>query len=190
MRINPSSKDDRAVAVAAKAQPSVVNISIRQAGTDPFTGQQFTQDAGNGSGVIIRPDGYILTNNHVIEGASEIVVTYGNKDMAAKVIGTDPLTDLAVIKIDGTGYPAVEIGTSKGLKVGQFVLAIGSPFGLDKTVTEGIISALQRTERAQGTATTASRRTPTSSRPTPRSTRATRAARSSTRPASSSASTR
>jgi len=150
VRINPSTTEDRAVAVASKAQPSVVNISLRQAGTDPFTGQQFTQDAGNGSGVIIRPDGYILTNNHVVEGASEVVVTYGSQDKVARVVGTDPLTDLAVIKIDGSGYPAVELGTSKGLKVGQFVLAIGSPFGLDKTVTSGIISALQRSERAQG----------------------------------------
>ncbi len=150
LRINPNTSVDRAVAVASKAQPSVVNVSIRQAGVDPFTGQQFTQEAGNGSGVIIRPDGYILTNNHVVEGASEIYVTYGNQDKPAKVIGTDPLTDLAVIKIDGANYPAIDLGTSKGLKVGQFVLAIGSPFGLDKTVTEGIISALQRTERAQG----------------------------------------
>ncbi len=149
VRINPNTNEDRAVAVASKAQPSVVNISLRQAGTDPFTGQQFTQEAGNGSGVIIRPDGYILTNNHVVEGASEVVVTYGNQDKVARVVGTDPQTDLAVIKIDGSGYPAAEIGTSKGLRVGQFVLAIGSPFGLDKTVTEGIISALQRSERAQ-----------------------------------------
>ncbi len=150
VRINPSAAEDRAVVVAAKAQPSVVNVSIRQAGLDPFTGQQFTQEAGNGSGVIIRDDGYILTNYHVIEGASEIVVTYGNEDKVAKVVGADPVTDLAVLKIEGTGYPAIEFGTSKGLRVGEFVLAIGSPFGLDKTVTEGIISALQRTERARG----------------------------------------
>jgi putative serine protease PepD len=150
VRINPSATEDRAVAVASKAQPSVVNISLRQAGVDPFTGQRFTQASGNGSGVIIRPDGYILTNNHVVEGASEVIVTYGNQNKVARVVGTDPLTDLAVIKIDGSGYPAAELGTSKGLKVGQFVLAIGSPFGLDKTVTGGIISALQRSESAQG----------------------------------------
>jgi putative serine protease PepD len=105
---------------------------------------------GTGSGVIIRADGYILTNNHVVDGADRIVVTVGLEDKVATLVGTDPSTDLAVIKIEGNGYPAVEAGSSKDLQVGQFVMAVGSPFGLEKTVTSGIISALQRSEQAQG----------------------------------------
>jgi len=131
-------------AVAAKVVPSVVNITIRQEGFDPFTGQTFTQDAGNGTGVIIREDGYIVTNNHVVEGADEIVVTVGVTDVPATVVGTDPSSDLAVLKIEGDGFPAIDIGTSADLRVGQYVMAVGSPFGLEKTVTVGIISALNR----------------------------------------------
>jgi putative serine protease PepD len=148
--IKPSDGADTAVAVAAKAQPSVVNISISQRQVNPFTGVTTLEAVGNGSGVILRPDGFILTNNHVVEGADRITVTIGTKDVVAKVVGVDTVTDLAVIKIDGTDLPAIEVGTSKGLKVGQTVFAIGSPFGLDKTVTEGIISALQRSESAAG----------------------------------------
>lgn len=131
-------------AVASKVVPSVANITIRQEGFDPFTGQTFVREAGNGSGVIIRDDGYIITNNHVIEGADQIVVTVGVTDLPATVVGADPSSDLAVLKIEGSGYPAAEIGTSKGLRVGQYVMAVGSPFGLEKTVTVGIISALNR----------------------------------------------
>lgn len=131
-------------AVASKVVPSVVNVTVRQAGFDPFTGQNYSRDVGNGSGVIIRSDGHILTNYHVIEGADDIVVTVGVKDTPATVVGTDPSSDLAVLKIEGTGYPAIELGTSKDLKVGQYVMAVGSPFGLEKSVTVGIISALNR----------------------------------------------
>jgi len=137
-------------AVASKVVPSVVSITIRQEGFDPFTGQTFTQDVGNGSGVIIRSDGYILTNNHVVEGADEIVVTVGVKDVPATVVGVDPSSDLAVLKIEGTGFPAADPALSKDLKVGQYVMAVGSPFGLEKTVTVGIISALNRSSLVDG----------------------------------------
>jgi putative serine protease PepD len=140
---------DVAQAVAKKAVPSVVSVAIQQATVDPYTGARAYTTAGNGSGVIIRKDGYILTNNHVVEGADRILVTVGVEDKVATVVGTDPTTDLAVLKIDGTNYPAVDVGTSKNLQVGQFVLAVGSPFGLEKTVTSGIISALQRSEFVQ-----------------------------------------
>jgi putative serine protease PepD len=140
---------DVATAVAKKVVPSVVSVTIQQAMVD-FNGNQSYAKVGTGSGVIIRPDGYILTNNHVVEGADRVVVTVGLEDKVATVVGTDPSTDLAVIKIDGSGYPAVEAGSSKDLQVGQFVMAVGSPFGLEKTVTSGIISALQRSEQAQG----------------------------------------
>ena len=141
---------DIAQAVAQKAVPSVVNVKIEQAAVDPFSGSKQYQDVGNGSGVMIRPDGYILTNYHVVNGADRILISVGLQDKVAKVVGTDPTTDLAVIKIDGTGYPAIEVGSSKGLQVGQWVMAVGSPFGLEKTVTSGIVSALQRSEQAQG----------------------------------------
>ncbi len=135
-------------AVASKVVPSVVNITTYQSRTDRFSGQPATV-AGNGSGVIIRENGYILTNYHVVENADRVLATVGVEDKPATVVGIDPKTDLAVIKIDGTGYPAIELGRSDNLKVGQFVMAIGSPFGLDKTVTSGIISALQRSEEVQ-----------------------------------------
>jgi putative serine protease PepD len=138
-----------AEAVATKVVPSVVNITIQQRATDPFTGAVGYQDLGNGSGVIIRSDGHILTNNHVVEGADRVLVRVGVEDREARVVGVDTSTDLAVLKIDGTGYPAIDVGSSKGLRVGQFVMAVGSPFGLEKTVTSGIVSALQRSEQVQ-----------------------------------------
>jgi putative serine protease PepD len=141
---------DIAQAVAQKVVPSVVNVKIEQAAIDPFSGTKQYQDVGNGSGVMIRNDGYILTNYHVVNGADRILVSVGVQDKVAKVVGVDPTTDLAVIKIEGTGYPAIEFGSSKDLQVGQWVMAVGSPFGLEKTVTSGIVSALQRSEQAQG----------------------------------------
>ena len=149
--ISPSNTSvDIAEAVASKAVPSVVNVTIEQAQTDPFTGKTAYGAVGNASGVIIRPDGYIVTNNHVVSGADRILVTVGVENKVAKIMGVDPTTDLAVIKIDSTGLPAITIGSSKDLQVGQWVMAVGSPFGLEKTVTSGIISALQRSEQAQG----------------------------------------
>ena len=136
-------------AVAGKIVPSVVNITIQEPRTDPFTGESGFVEAGNGSGVIIRTDGYILTNYHVVQGATRVVVTVGVEDKVARIVGVDPSTDLAVIKVSGSGYPAVEIGSSKDMRVGQFVMAIGSPFGLEKTVTSGIVSALQRSEQVR-----------------------------------------
>ena len=132
-------------AVAAKVLPSVVNIAVS-------SGSGFNSSTGVASGVIIRSDGYILTNNHVVEGASRIVVRLGTSDLTARVVGTDPSSDLAVIKIDKTGLPAAVVGSSAGLQVGEGVIAVGSPFGLDKTVTSGIVSALHRTNLTQGQA--------------------------------------
>lgn len=149
LTINADTDVDAAVAVAEKANPSIVNVTIEQRGYDPFSGAIGLYEAGNGSGVILRSDGYVLTNNHVVDGADRIVVTVGPDDMEATVVGTDAQTDLAVLKIEGTGYPEIEVGSSADLKVGQFVVAIGSPFGLEKTVTSGIISALQRSNVAE-----------------------------------------
>jgi serine protease Do len=100
---------------------------------------------GLGSGVIISPDGYIITNNHVVDGAVDVRVTmHDRRVFPAKVIGTDPLTDLAVIKIKGSGFPSLPLGDSTELRPGQTVLAFGNPFGFRFTVTRGIVSALNR----------------------------------------------
>ena len=100
---------------------------------------------GSGSGVIISADGYIVTNNHVVEGADELTVTLNdNKEYSARIIGTDKTTDLALIKIDGNNLPAIVIANSDDIKVGEWVLAVGNPFNLTNTVTAGIVSAKGR----------------------------------------------
>ena len=130
----------------------VVRTSFRR---DPFQeffygpgagGKEFKQyGSGSGSGVIISSEGYIVTNNHVIEEASEIEVTLNdNSKYTAKVIGADPSTDLAVIKIEGGDFQPIAIGNSDHLKIGEWVLAVGNPFNLTSTVTAGIVSAKAR----------------------------------------------
>lgn len=101
--------------------------------------------ASLGSGFIIAEDGYIVTNNHVIEGADDIIVRMRNRqELKATVVGADPRTDIALLKVEAKGLPVAKIGSSANLKVGQWVIAIGEPFGLDYTVTHGIVSALSR----------------------------------------------
>ncbi|MDO5447948.1 MAG: Do family serine endopeptidase [Prevotellaceae bacterium] len=100
---------------------------------------------GIGSGVIISADGYIVTNNHVVEGADELQVTLNdNREFSAKIIGTDKTTDLALIKISGNNFPTLPIGKSENIRVGEWVLAVGNPMGLNSTVTAGIVSAKAR----------------------------------------------
>jgi Do/DeqQ family serine protease len=106
---------------------------------------QTPKKEATGSGVIISSDGYIVTNNHVVNGADELTVTLNdNREFNAKIIGTDPTTDLALIKIDGKNLPTLPIGNSDDIKVGEWVIAVGNPFGLNNTVTAGIISAKAR----------------------------------------------
>ncbi len=114
-------------------------------GEDPFRqGQQGPQES-SGSGVIISNDGYIVTNNHVIEGAEELEVTLHDKrKLKAKLIGTDPSTDIAVIQIQASGLPTLAFGNSDAIKVGEWVVAVGNPFNLESTVTAGIVSAKGR----------------------------------------------
>ena len=103
------------------------------------------QPRGVGSGFILTTDGFVMTNAHVVEGADEVIVTLTDKrEFKAKIIGSDKRSDVAVVKIEATGLPAVKIGDLNRLKVGEWVMAIGSPFGLENTVTAGIVSAKQR----------------------------------------------
>jgi serine protease Do len=109
-------------------------------------GKEFKQyGSGSGSGVIVSTDGYIVTNNHVIENASEIeVILNDNSKYSAKLIGTDPSTDIAVLKIEGTDFQPIVLGNSDDLQIGEWVLAVGNPFNLTSTVTAGIVSAKAR----------------------------------------------
>jgi len=107
--------------------------------------ERMPQKQGTGSGVIVDAKGYVLTNNHVVQGADKVSIRFSEKDeVAAKVVGTDPKTDLAVLKIEREGLKAARLGDSDKLEVGEIVLAIGAPFGLDSTVTLGIVSAKGR----------------------------------------------
>ena len=129
--------------VVRMVRPAVVNINT-ESQVETFFGV-FPQQ-GAGSGVIVRPNGYILTNNHVVQGATNIKVTLlGGKVLTGKTVGTDPLVDLAVIKVNSPDpLPAAQLGSSGSLEVGQLAIAIGNPFGLGSTVTTGVVSALNR----------------------------------------------
>src|SRR5258708_29818013 len=144
-------------------KPAVVNISTKRVqegmsmpspfgNDDPF--QQFFKQFGQpgrktvrsmGSGFIINPAGYIVTNNHVVDGATEIRVKIDDgRELPGKVVGRDPRTDLALLKVEATGLPVIPLGDSGALQVGEPVMAIGNPFGLERTVTTGIVSATGR----------------------------------------------
>jgi Do/DeqQ family serine protease len=151
-------------AIASRATPAVVNISALQVTrtegspffSDPFFREFFGRDVpfripeeerktSLGSGVVITPDGIVVTNNHVIEHARRIAVTTSDRRRhKVTLVGADPVTDVAVLKIDGTGLPFLPWGDSSAARVGEYVLAVGNPFQLNQTVTMGIISALGR----------------------------------------------
>jgi putative serine protease PepD len=137
---------DRVAAVAEAVLPTVVQINIR-GGDGPLGGLT----AGNGSGVVYRSDGHIITNNHVVAGGGELEVLFTDGDrQPAEVVGTDPETDLAVVKVGRTGLTAIQVGDSTQLRVGELAVAVGSPFGLEGTVTSGVISSLNRQIRVGG----------------------------------------
>ncbi len=135
--------------IAEEASKSVVNINIKQnAPSNPLyemMGIRMPPQEGVGSGIIVKSNGYILTNNHVAGNASDILITLNDKrKFKGKVVGRDIYSDLAVVKIDATDLPVAKLGTSKTLRPGEWVVAIGSPMGFDHTVTMGIVSGVGR----------------------------------------------
>lgn len=153
--VNAAAFNDAFVNVAQTVTPSIVQITVVSSVKNklpdsfhfffPFKEDVPREQQGGGSGIIISDDGYILTNNHVVEDAKQVTVSLHDKrEFEANVIGTDPLTDLAVIKIDADDLPAAYLGDSDKIKVGQWVMAIGNPLSLASTVTAGIVSATSR----------------------------------------------
>ena len=133
------------ITVAEVVGPAVVSIST---GTPSKNGEPET--GGAGSGVIIAPDGYVLTNDHVVHGSKQLTVSLTNgASHAAALVGTDPATDLAVIRADSANLPFATLGDSAALRVGQLVIAIGNPFGFQSTVSTGVVSALGRALRSR-----------------------------------------
>jgi S1-C subfamily serine protease len=135
----------------AKVGPAVVRIDTLKRLVNPLGGLfggggTIQQQQGQGSGFITRSDGIVLTNAHVVEGVSEVSVTLPDgRSFSGKVLGSDPVTDVAVVRVAATGLPVAPLGDSSKVKPGEWAIAIGNPLGLDNTVTAGIISAIQRT---------------------------------------------
>jgi len=134
--------------------PAVVNVRVFRAtpakqgedGTSGFPPPMPPRETGLGSGFVVTPNGVILTNRHVVAGAEKITVRFADKrELPARIVGVDPMTDVAVLKVEADNLPVVTLGDSSTLQVGQWVLAIGAPLGLERTATQGIVSALGRT---------------------------------------------
>ncbi|MFM7313979.1 MAG: trypsin-like peptidase domain-containing protein [Cyanobium sp.] len=146
-----SGGDNVIVRAVARAGPSVVRIDTVKRLVNPMgglfgRGPSIQQQQGQGSGFIVAGEGIVLTNAHVVEGASEVGVTLPDgRSFTGKVLGADPLTDVAVVKVVGSRLPVATLGDSSRVRPGEWAIAIGNPLGLDNTVTAGIISAIQRT---------------------------------------------
>ena len=138
------------VRVARELTPSAVHLTVASGGPGPRTGSK-RPPQGQGSGFIFTPDGFILTNSHVVHGASEVSVTLvDQRSLRAEVVGEDPQTDVALLRVLENDLPFSRMGDSSKLRVGQLVVAIGNPFGFQATVTAGVVSALNRSLRTVG----------------------------------------
>jgi len=138
------------VRAVERAGPAVVSVGMVRPAPDALRRRGLPEVRGVGSGVIITPDGYVLTNSHVVRGAERIEVRLQDgRTTSARVVGEDPHTDLAVLQLPESGLPTAELGDSSKLRVGQLVIAIGNPLGFAATVTAGVVSALGRTLRAE-----------------------------------------
>ena len=153
--VQPSSGDDELLdsysqtitRVVAQIGPAVVNIRVHKADR---AGQRGQESGGSGSGFVIAPDGFILTNSHVVHGAGGIEVTLADgRVFDASLVGDDPETDLAVVRINASQLVHAHFGDSKSIRAGQIAIAIGSPYGFQQTVTAGVVSALGRSMRSQ-----------------------------------------
>jgi S1-C subfamily serine protease len=135
------------VAAAESVSPAVVKIDVQRR---VHTARGARELAGSGSGFVFTPDGLILTNSHVAGGASKLVVSFNDGHMVGgDLVGDDPHTDLALVRVSGDKLPTVRLGSSRALRVGQLAIAIGNPFGFECTVTAGVVSALGRSLRSQ-----------------------------------------
>lgn len=133
------------VSVVERVGPAVVSIGVKKRARSPRLERE-----GAGSGMIIAPDGFILTNSHVVEGAEEVEVSLTDgRTLSAGIVGSDPATDLAVVRAGAGNLPAAELGDSNSLRVGQLAIAIGNPLGFQSTVSTGVVSALGRALRGQ-----------------------------------------
>ena len=138
------------IAAVDKVSAAVVNIEVRQAKRRDSTSASLRELQGAGSGFVFAPDGFIITNSHVVHGASSIRVTLPDgRASEASMVGDDPDTDIAVVRIGLADLIAVPFGDSASLRVGQMVIAIGNPYGFQTTVTAGVVSALGRSLRSQ-----------------------------------------
>ncbi len=143
-RGNASGMDEEMLEFFKRFGVPIPNMPRQQKPSKPQQDEE-AQPRGVGSGFILTADGFVMTNAHVVEGADEVIVTLTDKrEFKARIVGADKRTDVAVVKIEATGLPAVKVGDVSRLRVGEWVMAIGSPFGLENTVTAGIVSAKQR----------------------------------------------
>jgi len=137
------------VSAVERIGPAVVSVGMARRAPERLRRRGLDELVGSGSGLVIAPDGFVLTNSHVVSAADRIEVRFQDgREMPAQVVGNDPHSDLAVLRIPGSGLPSAQLGDSSKLRVGQLVIAMGNPHGFQATVTAGVVSALGRTLRS------------------------------------------